>query len=506
MATRDRPTHRPDPVPDRARNKGVPTIVRSPICVLLIAWAQLLCSGAALAQTPEAVQAPPLAQLESGIEVRVEGARLSVSGPDGPLFQASLQVESPVTNQVRDAAPQVRAFAWNYPHLQDIVFLDLTEPSAGPERPGLVVESAAGFELRTRPFSPHDGMGGDARRTVDFWRQRRDTANGHEYLAVVRLDGARSRAIEDSRIVFESDPADRLLVRWPLAIVRADTERGLRARIEQAILAFDGAGTREDPARWWQVPALCGMCQQQQVTEVELDLQDRGSSLLLRVTTRVSYPDHALATPEGMRIEGLPLAPWFTGEQDDEAWFVIPLDAALAESLFSVALSGDAQVQARLGTGEYRDVATVRVKLDPEFQERLYSRGDAPREEPDWPNHLASGLVSSWPNPFRDSTSIEITVPGTIAEAFDLEADLLARVDPAAEPPFGTNPSVRVKVYNVSGQLVAVLDEGPRIPGRFTVNWDGQNLQSRPVVSGAYYIHVEMDEWSVTRRVLLLRN
>jgi len=65
---------------------------------------------------------------------------------------------------------------------------------------------------------------------------------------------------------------------------------------------------------------------------------------------------------------------------------------------------------------------------------------------------------------------------------------------------------VQVKVYNVSGQLVNVLDQSPRTAGRFTVSWNGQDLQGRPVASGAYYIHVAMEEWSVTRRVLLLRN
>jgi flagellar hook assembly protein FlgD len=58
----------------------------------------------------------------------------------------------------------------------------------------------------------------------------------------------------------------------------------------------------------------------------------------------------------------------------------------------------------------------------------------------------------------------------------------------------------------VSGQLVSVLDESPRSAGRFTVGWNGQDLQGRLVASGTYYVHVEMEEWSVTRRVLLLRN
>ena len=51
-----------------------------------------------------------------------------------------------------------------------------------------------------------------------------------------------------------------------------------------------------------------------------------------------------------------------------------------------------------------------------------------------------------------------------------------------------------------------VLDERPREPGRFAVHWDGTDVQGRPVAAGAYYVNVEMNEWSVTKRVLRIRN
>jgi len=223
------------------------------------------------------------------------------------------------------------------------------------------------------------------------------------------------------------------------------------------------------------------------------------------VRTLVDNEEHAGTVPAGMEIEGHALGPWLSGEQGEEAWFVVPMQEPLADALIAVALSGDARVRARLVTGDMREAPIVRVLLDPEFQERLYARESAD-EDLEWPNHLSSALVSSWPNPFRESTTIEITIPSTIGEAFELGPEMLARVQAEAAPPFGPNPMVHVKVYNVSGQLVNVLDEGPRNTGRFTVGWGGQDLQGRPVASGTYYVHVEMEEWSVTRRVLLLRN
>ena len=463
-----------------------------------------------LAQTTEpAIDRPvspdALVQLGAGIEVRVAADILTVRDDDQDLFRARLKTWSPVTEIAAEVpAAEVRLFAWNYPHLRGIAFADLNFELAEVSRPALQLEIAEGFELVTQRLRPHDGMGGNREIDVSVWQRVFEEAGSRSYLAVVRLDGAPSISRGENLFSFETARQDGT-IHWPLAIIRADTARELRARMGQAVLAFNGAGARESSDQWWRVPTLCGLCQQQQVREVELDLQDRDSSLLLHVRTRMQYEDHAAASAEGMLIEGLALGPWLTGEQGEEAWFVIPLGEPLAEALIAVAMSGDVRVQARLSTGETRDVATVRVQLDPAFQERLYSQETA-IEEPEWPTHLSPELVNAWPNPFRDSTTIEVTVPRTIGEAFDLGPDLLLRVQPEAAPPFGTNPMVRVKVYNVSGQLVNVLEQGVHGAGRFTVGWSGQNLQGRPVASGAYFVHVEMEEWSVTRRVLLLRN
>jgi hypothetical protein len=439
--------------------------------------------------------------LASGLEVRVEGSSVVVrEGGDG-VFRATPANWSPVTELAADVSDlRARAFSWNYPHLQDIAFVDIWAEVTDAGLPGLSLDTTEGFELRSRMVRPHDGMGGYESVMVDYWL--RSGADG--YLAVLRLGRSRIEERGDRVYTFETEARGETM-HWPVAVIHAPSLGELHARIGQALLAYDGAGSREDSEDWWRIPALCGMCQQQRVTEVELDLQDRDSSLLLRVRTRVEDEDHARAVPEGMQIEGHALGPWLTGEQDEEAWFVVPLAEPLAEALMLVALSGDARVQARLTNGEAREVSTVRVQVDPAFQERLYAR-EKGEEEPDWPDHLSSHLVSTWPNPFRESTTIEVTVPGTIGEAFELEPELRSMVQLEAEPPFGPSPMVQVKVYNVSGQLVSVLDESPRSAGRFTVGWNGQDLQGRLVASGTYYVHVEMEEWSVTRRVLLLRN
>jgi hypothetical protein len=438
-------------------------------------------------------------RLESGLLVQVEDASIVVREGDAVSFRGTLGAWHPVTEQIVDVSvPTARAFTWHYPHLEDMVFVDLRVEAEETHIPAFTVDPT--FEHRRRMVRPHDGSSNHGPVSVDTW-QREDEKG---YTAIVRLDRVPATYRGDSSWSFDA-PAENGALIWPMAVVRASTAGELEARIGQGLLAFDGVGSRRDAEDRWRIPTLCGLCQQQQVTEVELDLQDRDSALLLRVRTRVEHEGHAWSVAEGMQIEGHTLRPWLSGQQGDEAWFVVPFEEPLAVALVAVAVSGDARVQAKLSSGRECEVTTVRVLLDPAFEERIYE-AQRPQEELQWPNHLSSNLVSSWPNPFRESTTIEITVPSSIEEAFDLEPELLARVQPEAEPPFGLSPSVQVKVYNVSGQLVNLLDSGPRSAGRFTVGWNGHDLQGQPVASGAYYIHVAMEEWSVTRRVLLLRN
>ena len=313
-------------------------------------------------------------QLDADIEVQVAAGVLTVRDAGGDLFRARLESWSPVTELGTEVANAgVRLFSWNYPHLQGIAFADISFELPDAAQPALQLELAEDFELVTHRLRPHDGMGGHGQISVSAWQRVFDEAGSRSYLAIVRLDGGRLTVRGDNLYSFDATRQGES-VQLPLAIIRADTAPELRARMGQAVLTFNGAGERENPDEWWRVPTLCGLCQQQQVSEVELYLQDRDDSLLLHVRTRVQYEGHAMAAAEGMRIEGLALGPWLIREQGDEAWFSIPLEEPLSEALIAVAMSGDARVEARLSTGETREVATIRLHLDPAFEERIYSQ------------------------------------------------------------------------------------------------------------------------------------
>ncbi len=57
------------------------------------------------------------------------------------------------------------------------------------DRPALTLNTNDGFEFRSRVVYPHDGMGGHAQVTVDYWQRVDDEG----YLAVMPLDGSRAR-------------------------------------------------------------------------------------------------------------------------------------------------------------------------------------------------------------------------------------------------------------------------------------------------------------------------
>lgn len=94
---------------------------------------------------------------------------------------------------------------------------------------------------------------------------------------------------------------------------------------------------------------------------------------------------------------------------------------------------------------------------------------------------LATGftLHPAYPNPFNPSTTI----------AFDLPA----------------RKRVTLAVYDVLGQPVATLVEGPRDAGRHAVVWDGRDQRGLPVASGVYLVRLGSGDVAQTQKVVLLR-
>lgn len=65
--------------------------------------------------------------------------------------------------------------------------------------------------------------------------------------------------------------------------------------------------------------------------------------------------------------------------------------------------------------------------------------------------------------------------------------------------------AVSLRVLDVSGRLVAVLEEGRRAAGEGAATWDGRDGRGRRVAAGAYFLRLEADGASRTRKLTVLR-
>ena len=88
-------------------------------------------------------------------------------------------------------------------------------------------------------------------------------------------------------------------------------------------------------------------------------------------------------------------------------------------------------------------------------------------------------LQPNYPNPFRQQTTLEYTLP----EAGE----------------------VTLEVYDILGRRVRVLVSERQQPGVHRVQWDGRNSAGQPVASGLYIGRLAVDGQSKTRKMTLVR-
>ena len=125
------------------------------------------------------------------------------------------------------------------------------------------------------------------------------------------------------------------------------------------------------------------------------------------------------------------------------------------------------------------------TKTDPNFTNaagvELFSFIDIATKNNDVQTELPGEylLSQNYPNPFNPSTSINFSTPKF--------------------------SDIRIKIYNVSGELVKNLLSKNSKAGSYTVYWDGLNLVGNPVPSGVYFFRMETPEFSQTKKMILIR-
>lgn len=69
-------------------------------------------------------------------------------------------------------------------------------------------------------------------------------------------------------------------------------------------------------------------------------------------------------------------------------------------------------------------------------------------------------------------------------------------------PPADARP--HLSVFDVSGRLIKRLVEEDMVSAG-AVSWDGRDTEGRPVGNGVYVLKLSAPEWTLTKRVVLLR-
>lgn len=95
------------------------------------------------------------------------------------------------------------------------------------------------------------------------------------------------------------------------------------------------------------------------------------------------------------------------------------------------------------------------------------------------PQQPLMGLLSSGPNPFVSETVIRYAL------AHEAKVDL--------------------RVYDILGGLVTVLDKGSRTVGDHEVAWDGRSLQGSRVAAGIYFVRLEAGQEVFRGKVVKIR-
>lgn len=88
-------------------------------------------------------------------------------------------------------------------------------------------------------------------------------------------------------------------------------------------------------------------------------------------------------------------------------------------------------------------------------------------------------LSQNYPNPFNPVTNFNYNVP--------------------------TSGSVRIAIFNLSGQLIRTLVDTEQAQGKHTVSWDGISDNGNPVVAGVYLVRMDAGNQAASRKILYLK-
>lgn len=334
----------------------------------------------------------------------------------------------------------------------------------------------------------------------------------------------------------------------PVVICTASSWMQLNRLLLDAVTVYQGV---QDPvsqlrARWIVSP-LCSICRLEKAVEV---VAQSGSSGGLSLEVTLQSGRSGLMDPDLLVLEGISLgAPskitWkpTDGPVVETPWSVVSFDANLQIPADLYGFLGEipnhdasgvlifgfenppAEVSGLLQTKSEVELAGVwldgrtfvtrssvnllgsRAAGLPVGQAENPAESESSRAYQDRLS-LAPDLLEGWPNPFRDQIRIEFVVPSSTRELFDWPEDepIPEGIELSAPVVWsGGQPSVSVKIYSINGQELVSLQQGHFGEGRYSVSWNGTDAYGRQVASGTYFCKLQLDDWSLTRRLVFIR-
>jgi hypothetical protein len=329
----------------------------------------------------------------------------------------------------------------------------------------------------------------------------------------------------------------------PLVFAAAESRQQLLRILEQAVATRRGVvdpmtGQRTE----WVPPPFCANCRQADPPAMTWRRGESGGVVLVAARTDVhgGLPDPDLFVADGRPLGAPDRVRWIAAAGDERtatwgcepgsvsgpAWSRLEVAHAPGRIEYEFPALDPDRLSDSLD-GRYLDGRPLTAPLTSVVEVPAIGIGLAPAAAPedspadaapadraralraaDRQPTLSPELLEGWPNPFREQIQLKFTVPRTVEEAFVWKdpADMPENLDLQAVVPWAAgNPRVSVKIYSINGQELVTLEAADLGVGEYTVQWDGTDAYGRQVASGTYFCKLQLDEWSVTRRLVFLR-
>ncbi len=325
----------------------------------------------------------------------------------------------------------------------------------------------------------------------------------------------------------ETPKIDRGTIGFPFegkatwAITVASNAATLRSQLTAAEAIYDGAVLKSgERATSWIMPAGCAFCIKKQEIDADYYIDEKNRTVIeFNITSgsnglfdpgAFTLGDKALGSP--VKIEWEAKDSWsskWTKAKASDLWqpeTVIPYSKNqefikhTADGKLRFVFSSAAKPSTEL-TGKYLSgkhfaaEAKLLQIIKQESEEAIFT-------EP----VLSAMLLSNHPNPFNQQTTIQFIVPVTVGEGLvwgDSEQPTINSVE--MMPYSSSTPSVSLRVYTVAGREISILENTNLGTGSYSSSWDGKDSIGRNVAAGTYFCKLQIDKWSVTKRITLVR-